>query len=96
MFKLVDLVYKNLPAILQNNNKVKNPWPNVDAINGTLQSYFGLTEADFYTVLFGFSRILGITTHVTWSRAMGKPLERPKSLTTDILDEMVQQSDTQG
>ncbi len=89
LFKLVDMVYQVLPDILQNTNKVKNPWPNVDAINGTLQCFFGLTESDFYTVLFGFSRILGITTHVTWSRAMGKPLERPKSLTTDILEKMV-------
>ena len=88
LFKLVDMVYHKLPDLLK-NSKVKNPWPNVDAINGTLQSYFGLNESDFYTVLFGFSRILGITTHVTWSRAMGKPIERPKSLTTEILEEMV-------
>lgn len=93
LFKLVDMVYRNLPNILQNTNKVKNPWPNVDAINGTLQCFFGVTESDFYTVLFGFSRILGITTHVTWSRAMGKPLERPKSLTTDILEKMIVQTD---
>jgi citrate synthase len=45
---------------------------------------------DFYTVLFGFSRILGITTHVTWSRALGKPIERPKSITTDILEKMIE------
>ncbi len=93
LFKLVDMVYQILPNILQNTNKVKNPWPNVDAINGTLQCYFDLTESDFYTVLFGFSRILGITTHVTWSRAMGKPLERPKSLTTDILEQIISQSE---
>jgi citrate synthase len=93
LFQLVDMVYHNLPDILRDTNKVKNPWPNVDAINGTLQSYFGVTESDFYTVLFGFSRILGISTQVTWSRAMGKPLERPKSLTTDVLEEMVVKSE---
>jgi citrate synthase len=93
LFQLVDMVYRNLPDILRETNKVKNPWPNVDAINGTLQSYFGVTESDFYTVLFGFSRILGITTQVTWSRAMGKPLERPKSLTTDVLEAMVVKSE---
>ncbi|MBA4376267.1 MAG: type I citrate synthase [Anaerolinea sp.] len=89
LFQLVDMVYQILPGILSQNGKVKNPWPNVDAINGTLQYHFGVTEADFYTVLFGFSRILGISTHVVWSRAMGKPLERPKSLTTDILESMI-------
>jgi len=83
------MVYRNLPDILMKTNKVKNPWPNVDAINGTLQCYFGMTESDFYTVLFGLSRILGISTHVMWSRALGKPLERPKSLTTDILEKMI-------
>ncbi len=89
LFKLVDMVYKILPGILSEKAKVKNPWPNVDAINGTLQYHFGVTETDFYTVLFGLSRILGISTHVVWSRAMGKPLERPKSLTTDILESMI-------
>jgi len=90
VFQLVEKVYQILPDILKQNEKVKNPWPNVDAINGTLQHYFGLNEMDFYTVLFGFSRILGITTHVTWSRALGKPIERPKSLTTDILEKMIE------
>lgn len=89
VFQLVEKVYQILPGILKQNEKVKNPWPNVDAINGTLQHHFGLTEMDFYTVLFGFSRILGISTHVTWSRALGKPIERPKSLTTDILEQMI-------
>lgn len=90
VFQLVEKVYQILPDILKQNEKVKNPWPNVDAINGTLQHHFGLTEMDFYTVLFGFSRILGISTHVTWSRALGKPIERPKSLTTDILEQMIE------
>ena len=70
--------------------KVKNPWPNVDAINGSLQYHYGVKEFDFYTVLFGLSRILGLTTHIVWSRALGKPIERPKSLTTTMLEEMIQ------
>jgi citrate synthase len=44
---------------------------------------------EFYTVLFGISRILGLTSHAVWSRALGKPIERPKSLTTRMLEEMV-------
>jgi citrate synthase len=89
MYQLVMQVYRILPAILSENGKVKNPWPNVDAINGTMQYHFGVKEYDFYTVLFGLSRILGITTQITWSRAMTKPLERPKSLTTEMLEQMV-------
>ena len=90
MYKLVMMVYEVLPPILSKMGKVKNPWPNVDAINGTLQYHYGVREFDFYTVMFGVSRILGLTTHVTWSRALGKPIERPKSLTTSILEHMIQ------
>lgn len=89
LFKLVAMVNDTLPSILMQNAKIKNPWPNVDAINGTLQYHYGVTEFDFYTVLFGISRILGLTTHVVWSRALGKPIERPKSLTTPKLEKMI-------
>ena len=40
--------------------QVKNPWPNVDAHSGVLLQYYGITEANFYTVLFGVSRSIGI------------------------------------
>lgn len=90
VFQLVMMVYQVLPPLLMQQKKVKNPWPNVDAINGTLQYHYGIQEFDFYTVLFGLSRILGLTTHVTWSRILGKPIERPKSLTTQILENMIE------
>lgn len=89
IFKLVMMIYEILPPMLMKQGKVKNPWPNVDAINGTLQYHYNIQEFDFYTVLFGLSRILGLTTHITWSRILGKPIERPKSLTTAILEEMI-------
>jgi len=88
----VGLVYDVLPGVLTRYGKVKNPWPNVDAINGALQYHYGVTQFDFYTVLFGVSRILGLTSHAVWSRALGKPIERPKSLTTRLLEEMVSKS----
>ena len=89
LFKLVDLIYHVLPGVLTRHGKVKNPFPNVDAINGTLQYHYGVRQFEFYTVLFGLSRILGLTSHAVWSRALGKPIERPKSLTTRMLEEMV-------
>ncbi len=89
LFRFVKLVYEVLPGVLTRFGKVKNPWPNVDAINGTLQYHYGIREFDFYTVLFGMSRILGLSTHAVWARALGKPIERPKSLTTRMLEEMV-------
>lgn len=89
LFQLVKQVYRLAPSILGENGKIKNPRPNVDAINGCLQYYYGVREVDFYTVLFGVSRILGLTAHAIWARALGKPIERPKSLTTRMLEERV-------
>lgn len=90
IYQLVMMIYEVLPPILIETGKVKNPWPNVDAINGTLQYHYGVQEFDFYTVMFGLSRILGLTTHITWSRVLTKPIERPKSLTMNILENMIQ------
>ncbi len=111
---------------------MKNPWPNVDAHSGVLLSYYGLTEYEYYTVLFGVSRGIGALSQVRicvissqtcvlkkfsassllriflffsyshtiakwfkfknlnlkqlfWDRALGLPLERPKSVTPDFL-----------
>ncbi|KAA0058668.1 citrate synthase [Cucumis melo var. makuwa] len=67
--------------------QVKNPWPNVDAHSGVLLNYFGLTEARYFTVLFGVSRSLGICSQLIWDRALGLPLERPKSVTLQWLED---------
>ncbi len=88
LFQLVSMVYDIVPDILHQLNKVKNPWPNVDAISGALQYYYGVREFDFYTVMFGVSRILGVTANAIWARALGQPLERPKSVTTSMLEEI--------
>ena len=42
-----------------------------------------MKEMNYYTVLFGVSRALGVLAQMIWSRALGFPLERPKSLPTD-------------
>jgi len=44
-----------------------------------------MTEMSFYTVLFGVSRALGCLSQLVWSRALGFPLERPKSMSTEIM-----------
>jgi citrate synthase len=74
-------VYETVPPILQSLGKIKNPWPNVDAHSGALLLHYGLKEYDFYTVLFGVSRGLGVLAAQVWSRALGFPIERPKSVT---------------
>ena len=88
LFKYVDLLYKVVPPILQEQGKAKNPWPNVDAHSGVVQWFFGVKEYDFYTVLFGIGRAIGVLSNIVWDRALGYPIERPKSLTTDMLEEI--------
>ncbi|GJQ67437.1 hypothetical protein Trydic_g8292 [Trypoxylus dichotomus] len=85
LFKLVSDVFKVVPPILLELGKVKNPWPNVDAHSGVLLQYYGLKESSYYTVLFGVSRALGVLASLIWDRALGLPIERPKSLSTDGL-----------
>lgn len=89
LFRLAKMVYEVVPGILQETGKVKNPWPNVDALSGAIQHHYGVGEYDFYTVLFGVSRIMGLAAQSVWARALGKPIERPKSLTTRMLEEIV-------
>ncbi|MBN1599590.1 MAG: citrate (Si)-synthase [Bacteroidales bacterium] len=89
IFKYVDKLYKIVPPILKEHGKAKNPWPNVDAQSGVIQWHYGVKEYEFYTVLFGIGRSIGVTANIIWDRALGYPLERPKSLTTSMLEQMV-------
>jgi len=88
LFKYVDILYKVVPPILLEHGKAKNPWPNVDAQSGIIQWHYGVKEYDFYTVLFGIGRSIGIAANVIWDRALMYPLERPKSLTTEMLEKI--------
>jgi len=81
----VHLIYEVVPDILKATGKIKNPWPNVDAHSGALLVHYGMTEYDFYTVLFGVSRSLGVLAQLIWDRALGLPIERPSSTTTELL-----------
>jgi citrate synthase len=78
-------LYEIVPEVLGGLGKVKNPWPNVDAHSGSLLVHYGMTQYNFYTVLFGVSRALGVSAGLCWDRALGLPLERPKSVTTEWL-----------
>ncbi|TCK61003.1 citrate (Si)-synthase [Seleniivibrio woodruffii] len=88
LFKIVSMIYEVAPGILQEHGKAKNPWPNVDSQSGVIQWYYGLTEYDFYTVLFGVGRAFGVLANITWDRALGYAIERPKSVTTAMLEEV--------
>src|SRR6195952_4859800 len=83
LVQIVWNIYEVVPPILQSLGKIKNPWPNVDAHSGALLVHYGLVEYEFYTVLFGVSRALGVLANLIWSRALSFPIERPKSVTTE-------------
>lgn len=88
IFQYVSVLYDVAPDILKEHGKAKNPWPNVDAQSGVIQWHYGVTEYDFYTVLFGMGRSIGVLSNIIWDRALGYPIERPKSLTTQMLEEL--------
>lgn len=92
LFKYVDILYKVVPPILLELGKAKNPWPNVDAQSGVIQWFYGLTEYDYYTVLFAIGRAFGVCSNIVWDRGLGYALERPKSLTTAMLEELAAKS----
>ncbi|MEZ4320190.1 MAG: citrate (Si)-synthase [Myxococcota bacterium] len=69
--------------VLSSMDKVSNPHPNVDAVSGTLLNACGLTDSNYYTVLFGLSRITGISAQIVDERlrfrgGKGAPIYRPK------------------
>ncbi|HOJ17654.1 MAG: citrate (Si)-synthase [Ignavibacteriales bacterium] len=88
LFKFVDQLYRIVPGVLLEQGKAKNPWPNVDAQSGVILWHYGIKEYDFYTVMFGVGRALGVASNIIWARALGYALERPKSLTTEMLEEI--------
>ncbi|MEW6686531.1 MAG: citrate (Si)-synthase [Candidatus Edwardsbacteria bacterium] len=89
VFQIVAKVFEVVPDVLKQVQKIKDPWPNVDAGSGALLYHYGMTEFDYYTVLFAVSRSLGVCSQAVISRAMGYPIIRPKSVTSKWVKETV-------
>jgi len=87
--EIVQMIYEVAPPILEATGKIKNPWPNVDAHSGALLVHYGMHEYDFYTVLFGVSRALGVMASLIWDRATASPIERPGSVTTEWIQKKI-------
>lgn len=88
--EIVQMIYEVAPPILEATGKIKNPWPNVDAHSGALLVHYGMFEYEYYTVLFGVSRALGVLASLVWDRALGLPIERPSSVTTEWIKNYIQ------
>jgi len=86
LFHIVSTIYEVMPGILTKHGKTKNPWPNVDSHSGVLLQHYGFTQFEYYTVLFGVSRAMGVLSQLVWDRALGFPLERPKSITSGWIE----------
>ncbi len=94
LVKVIWQIFDVVPKVLGKISKIKNPWPNVDAHSGAILMHYDFDEYDFYTVMFGVSRALGVLASLCWDRALGFPLERPKSLTIDNIKEFLKSEET--
>jgi len=95
VFQTVDSVFRVVPEVLQEysaervaegKNPIANNWPNVDAISGALMHHFGITEFGYYTALFSVSRVMGMLAQLILNRAIGTPITRPKSVSTQWVE----------
>ncbi len=71
-FRVVKAVRKAGIQVLSENPKVSNPYPNVDLISGSLVNALGFTDPDYYTTLFGWSRIAGIGAQIVDERTRAR------------------------
>lgn len=93
-FQTVKNLFEVVPEILQTykGGKIANPWPNVDAISGSLLHHYGMDHIDFYTVMFGISRTLGFCAQNIVARGLNQPIIRPKSVTNEWLKNFIEQN----
>lgn len=89
VFDTVSRVFDVVPNVLKEIQKIKDPWPNVDAGSGALLYHYGMVEFPYYTVLFSVSRALGICSQAVIARGMQIPITRPKSVTTNWIKQEV-------
>lgn len=69
--------------VLKENPKISNPYPNVDAASGIMLTAAGFPYPEYYTVLFGLARTVGISRQIVYEReeareGKGTPIVRPK------------------
>jgi len=68
LFRTAANMRKVAVKVLKENPKITNPYPNVDAVSGTLLNASGLVDSDYYTLLFGWSRVVGISAQIVDER----------------------------
>ncbi len=71
--------------VLAENPKVSDPHANIDAISGTVLAAAGFHYPEYFTLLFGLARAVGIAIQIVYDRleareGKGTPIVRPKYL----------------
>lgn len=85
-FQLLAKLGEIVPKVMKEQGKVRNPWPNVDAIIGVVFNHFGLQEEGFFPVILGVARSIGSLSQLVWDRALCLPIERPSSVNFDWIE----------
>ncbi|MCI0382276.1 MAG: citrate (Si)-synthase [Chlamydiae bacterium] len=83
LVKMALLLREAGSKVLSEDTKITDPHPNVDAISGTLLTAAGFGYPEFYTILFGMARVVGIAIQIVYERCearggKGTPIVRPK------------------
>jgi citrate synthase len=91
VFQTVDTMYQVAPEVLKEHGKAKDPYPNVDAVSGSLLYHYGIREFSYYTVLFAVSRCMGMLSQLLMDRIVNAPIRRPKSVSTEWIRRHVTQ-----
>lgn len=89
LYKIAENMFQVIPGVLTEHGKAKNVNPNVDALSGVLLYIYGVTQPRFYTAIFGVSRSLGMLAQLIINRAIGTPITRPKSVSTEWIKSQV-------
>lgn len=83
LVKMAALLRQAGTKVLKENSKISDPYPNVDAISGIMLTAAGFPYPEYYTVLFGMARVVGISRQILYEReeardGKGTPIVRPK------------------
>jgi len=83
--KITKLLRAEGSKVLKENPKISDPYPNVDAISGTILSAANFEYPEYFTILFGVARVVGIAIQIVYERTearggKGTPIVRPKYL----------------
>ncbi|HSX11712.1 MAG TPA: citrate (Si)-synthase [Chlamydiales bacterium] len=82
LVKIALLLRTEGTKVLKENPKISDPYPNIDAITGSMLTAAGFPYPEYYAVLFGLSRSVGIAIQIVYERleargGKGTPIVRP-------------------